>query len=153
MSTSYGKAMQVLSCPPAQVRDSFSLMRGESSRGLDTDLYGETNEKDSRGAAFPLADPSISGQLPARALGNLNFHVDDTKVLHARHAMPVPAFNSSSTFGNSLIAARNGDQVRRPILCHSLMIWVRFALRRIGAWSLAEHYRSVCRAPSANCRP
>jgi hypothetical protein len=38
-------------------------MRGESPRGLDTELYGETNEKDSWGAAFPLADLSISGQL------------------------------------------------------------------------------------------
>ncbi len=41
--------MQVLSCAPAQVRDSFSHYGGESPRGLDTDLYGETNEKDSWG--------------------------------------------------------------------------------------------------------
>jgi len=27
----------------------FPIMRGESPRGLDTDLYGETNEKDSWG--------------------------------------------------------------------------------------------------------
>jgi len=31
-------------------------------RGLDTELYGATNEKDSW-AAFPLVDLSISGQL------------------------------------------------------------------------------------------
>jgi hypothetical protein len=41
--------MQVLSCAPAQVRDSFSHYEGESPRGLDTELYGETNEKDSWG--------------------------------------------------------------------------------------------------------
>jgi len=41
--------MQVLACAPAQVRDSFSHYEGESPRGLDTELYGETNEKDSWG--------------------------------------------------------------------------------------------------------
>jgi hypothetical protein len=41
--------MQVLSCAPARVRDSFSHYEGESPRGLDTELYGETNEKDSWG--------------------------------------------------------------------------------------------------------
>jgi len=41
--------MQVLACAPAQVRDSFSNYEGESPRGLDTELYGEANEKDSWG--------------------------------------------------------------------------------------------------------
>jgi hypothetical protein len=41
--------MQVLSFAPAQVRDSFSHYEGESPRGLDTDLYAETNERDSWG--------------------------------------------------------------------------------------------------------
>ena len=39
--------MQVLSCAPAHVWDSFPLMRGNPPRGLDTELYGETNQKDS----------------------------------------------------------------------------------------------------------
>ncbi len=42
--------MQVLSCAPAHVLDSFSHYEGgEPPRGLDTELYGETNEKDSWG--------------------------------------------------------------------------------------------------------
>ena len=44
--------MQVLSCAPAQ--------------DMDAEIYGESNEKDSWGTAIPLADPSISGQLPGR---------------------------------------------------------------------------------------
>jgi hypothetical protein len=42
----------------------FPLMSGNPPRVLDIELYGETNEKDSGRPAFPLADPSISGQLP-----------------------------------------------------------------------------------------
>src|SRR5580692_6830610 len=45
-----------------QYRDSLSPRDGETRRDLDTELYGETNEKDS-GARIPRADPSISGQL------------------------------------------------------------------------------------------
>jgi len=41
--------MQVLSCPPPRYWDSFSHYEEESPRGLDTELYGETNEKDSSG--------------------------------------------------------------------------------------------------------
>ena len=36
----------------------------KSIESRDVMLYGETNEKDSRGAEFPLAEPSISCQLP-----------------------------------------------------------------------------------------
>jgi hypothetical protein len=32
----------------------FSIMRGESPRGWDTELYGQTNEKDSRGPRSPF---------------------------------------------------------------------------------------------------
>jgi len=40
--------MEVLSCAPAHVRDSFPINEGEIlPRGLDTEQYGETNEKDS----------------------------------------------------------------------------------------------------------
>ena len=41
----------------------FPLMRGNPPLGLDTEQYGETNEKDSWGPRSSLADLSISGQL------------------------------------------------------------------------------------------
>jgi hypothetical protein len=41
--------MQVLSALPPRYRDSFSHYEGESPRGLDTELYGEANEKGSWG--------------------------------------------------------------------------------------------------------
>ena len=51
-------------------RFAFPLRKG-IPRGLDTELYGETNDQDFMGTAFPLADPSISGQLPgSRGTGN-----------------------------------------------------------------------------------
>ena len=47
-------------------------MKGESLRRLDTELYEETNEKDSWGPRFPLADPSISSQvLVSRVIGQV----------------------------------------------------------------------------------
>ena len=47
-------------------------MKGESPRRLDTELYEETNEKDSWGPRFPLADPSISSQvLVSRLIGQV----------------------------------------------------------------------------------
>src|SRR5215468_6854624 len=49
MSTSYGKAMQVLLRSRPGTRIPFPILTGESPRGLDTELYGETNEKDSWG--------------------------------------------------------------------------------------------------------
>src|SRR5258706_16160670 len=63
MSTSYGKAMQVLSCAPAQVRDSFSHYEGGISPRLGYWAIRGDQRKRLMGAAFPLADLSISGQL------------------------------------------------------------------------------------------
>src|SRR5258708_412025 len=75
MSTSYGKAMQVLSCAPAQVRDSFSHYEGGISPRLGYWAIRGDQRKRLMGAAFPLADLSISGQLWEVALPDILFLV------------------------------------------------------------------------------
>jgi hypothetical protein len=56
--------MQVLSCAPAQVRDSFSHYEGGISPRLGYGPIREDQRKRLMGTTFPLAEPSISGQLP-----------------------------------------------------------------------------------------
>jgi len=66
--------MQVLACAPAQVRDSFSHYEGESPPRLGYRAIRGDQRKRLMGTAFPLADPSISGQLPgSRVIGNYEF--------------------------------------------------------------------------------
>jgi len=60
--------MQVLSCAPAHVLDSFSHYEGgEPPRGLDTELYGETNEK-THGGRVPSGDRRF--RVNSRKVGN-----------------------------------------------------------------------------------
>src|SRR6266849_4768625 len=72
MSTSYGEAMQVLSCAPAHVRDSFSHYEGNLPEAWILSAIRGDQRKRLMGTAFPLADPSISGQVPgSRVTGHL----------------------------------------------------------------------------------
>ena len=62
MPTSHGKATQGRNCVRPNTAILFPLVTGKSCRDLDTELYGETSEKDSW-ARIPPADPSIAGHL------------------------------------------------------------------------------------------
>ena len=59
--------MQVLSCAPAQVPGFPFPLWEESPRSLDTELYGETNEKDSWGlrSLWPTRRFRVSSRLVA----------------------------------------------------------------------------------------
>jgi hypothetical protein len=79
----------------------FPITKGESPRRLDTELYEETIEKDSGGTAFPLADPSISGQLPGSC-------VTGKVPLTGFPLFPIAASIRTHETSNQLVQTRRG---------------------------------------------
>jgi hypothetical protein len=59
--------MQVLSCAPAHVRDSFSHYEGESPRGLDTERYTRRPTKKTHGDRVSSRRPVDFGSSPGKS--------------------------------------------------------------------------------------
>src|SRR5258707_7105729 len=82
MSTSYGKAMQVLSCAPAQVRDSFSHYEGGISEAWILSYTGRPTKK-THGGRVPSGRPVDFGStLGSRLTGQVrpSTHMDGYRV-------------------------------------------------------------------------
>ena len=104
--------MQVLSCASAQAPDSFPIMRRGISRSLDTDLYGETIEKDSWGRRSLWQTRRF--RVNSRTLGSSECELDHRCANHNEGRLAYP--HASHRRGDLPLAASARPDEGRPEL-------------------------------------